>query len=194
MASLLQPSRERLQKMHEFVGVYNLSDETYKDVWNGERYEIPPRYLMRLPAQVAWLWAGDPDLRKDPKLWLKEVRRLQGRKGLGTAEFDKWLLGKKLVVDKFRNHEDGYYSVVGDQKVVVHRAETPISAKELEDPNNISALSVVSHVSEEDVFRLFEGMVSVGPKGSAEGHSTSEADDLARATAIDHGGVIRISD
>lgn len=194
MASLLQPSRERLQKMHDFVGIYNLSDETYKDVFNGERYEIPPHYVFRLPAQVAWLWAGDPDLRKDPALWLKEVQRLKSRRGLGSAEFDKWLVGKKLVVDKFRNHEDGYYNVVGDKKVVTHRASTPISKEELADPDKISALSVVTHVSEEDVFRLFEGMVSVGPKGSAEGHSTTETDDIARAAEISHGGVIRIGD
>lgn len=179
MASLLVPSRERRQKMFTPVWVYNFSDETYVDRFDGEEYRIGPRQKMLIPAHIAWMWVGDPDLRKNADLWYKEVNRLRFRKGTGTSEFDKWLLGKKLVVQGFNNHEDGYYGITPNKAITVHTSNVSISEEEMTGPDNISQLSVVTHVSEEDVFKFFEGMVSTAPNASAEGSGTSENFDEA---------------
>lgn len=180
MASLLVPSRERRQKMHNPVWVYNFHDtDTYVDRFDGEEYRIGARQKMLVPAHIAWLWAGDPDMRKNAELWHKEVNRLKFRRGTGTAEFDKWLGSKKLIVQGFGNHEDSYYGITPNKTLTVHSSTVDLTPEEAAGPGSISQLSVVSHVSEEDVFKFFEGMVSTGPKGTAEGTGASENFDEA---------------
>lgn len=175
MASLLVPSRERRQKMFTPVWVCNFDDkETYIDRFDGEEYRIGPRKKVLIPSQIAWLWAGDPDLRKNAELWHKEVNRLRHRRGAGTVEFEKWLLGKKLVVQGFGNHEDGYYGNLPNKTRTVHTANVDLGVEE-SSPESLSQLTSVMHISEEDVFKFFEGVVSTAPNAKAEGSGNSES-------------------
>jgi hypothetical protein len=186
MASLLVPSRERRNKMHTPVWVYNFSDETYSDSFDGETYRILPRSKMLVSAYIAWQWVGDPDLRKNAELWHKEVNRLKFRNGSGTTEFEKWLLGKKLVVEGFGNHEDGYYGIVPNKTRTVHTSSVGLSEAEQAGPSGLSQLSTSQSISEEDVFKFFEGMVSkeanATPQGSGKSEDFDEAIEFSTGT------------
>jgi hypothetical protein len=189
MATLMAPSRERQQAMYRPVWVYNYSDETYIDKFNGEYFKIGPKQKMLLPAQVVWNWVGDPDLRKDAKLWYKELNRLKSRRGEGTAHFDKWLIGRKLIVPELGNNEEGYYGLPSEKAEKVNENSVAISAEELDRPLSLPALTPLTNISDEEVLNFFEGMVSTAPKGEVGGIGGSESSDLTKASTISSGPI-----
>lgn len=187
MTTFLQPSRERQQAMYRPVWVYNYSDETFVDKFNGEYYKIAPKKKMLLPAQTVWNWVGDPELRKDEKLWFRELSRLKSRRGEGTSYFEKWLLGRKLIVPEIGNHVEGFYGLVTNRKEKYNEDSVAIDANELESPFALPAMTPLTNISDEEVLSFFDGLVSTAPKGSAAGISPSESSDISNASTTSTG-------
>lgn len=187
MSTFMTPSRERQQKMYTSVWIYNYSDETFIDKFNGEYYKIGPKQKMLLPAQTIWNWVGDPDLRKDEKLWYKELERLKFRRGEGTSYFEKWLLGRKLIVPDIGNHVEGYYGIITNNKEKVNEATVAIGMDEIETPYTLPPLTPLTNISDEEVINFFDGLVSTGPRAVATGVGGSESSDESNASMISSG-------
>jgi hypothetical protein len=190
MATIMQPSQERKREMYASVKVMNFSeDKTFRDKYEGVYYEIPPKMMMPIPAYIVWHWVGDPSLRKDEKLWYKELNRLKSRRGEGTAHFDYWLKGGRLVVQELRNNQEGYYGILSFQKDRVVNNSVPISEELLANPQALPPLTPLTHISDEDVLNFFDGLVSTGPKGEVGGIESSESSDVSNAITFSTGPV-----
>jgi hypothetical protein len=181
------PSRERQQAMYTSVWIYNYSDEVFIDKFNGEYFKIGPKQKMLLPAMTVWNWVGDPDLRKDDKLWFKEIERLKFRRGDGTSYFEKWLLSGKLLVPEIGNGAEGYYGIVQNRKERVNESSVAIEGHELESPQSLPPLTQLVNISDEEVINFFDGLVSTAPKGVAAGVEGSVASDISKASTLSTG-------
>lgn len=79
-------NKEKEQLARRTVTIVNSGKRTFKDSFDGSRLEIRPGYKASVPAEMAWLWFGDPDLRPDSpkgtvKDWNRELSRLESRHG-----------------------------------------------------------------------------------------------------------------
>jgi hypothetical protein len=207
MPSLMQPSQDRMNALHQTVRVVNLSDETFIDEFNRAEYEIPPKCELSVPAMVANHWFGDPVLKGDenPRIWETELRRVRNRCGnpnaiiLGTnppqpdlsqRHFERLLASGKVFCVEYATQSPSYYEKTKPKNIKRVKG-TPISAarlQQMEENPLLPPMGPLRELSEEEVIAMTSSHMGAKhgfmPVGDTQGSDRGEHGEVSGSIDI----------